>query len=353
MADSHSAAMAVEEPDEVDRPAADHPGQGELQRLGPLGHRAEGLGGLLGARPVVGVQPVDERGRQLGAGPALAAEPEGVEVEGLEVLPGQPRQVGRASVRPSGGSGCRPGAGPGGRGSRSTTRATRSGSSRADPVEPDGLDVGGQGGRVGVATEPEEPVEVVAVELEEPGVVEVAQASGRAVDAGRARSSSSRARADRRHRPGVGQEPGVRLHRAQPAHGQLLLHVVDHRPPDVHLGDLEPEQRPEVLGRELEERPLVALEVAAQGECRRRPPGRVRGRAGPRSRRRRSSWSRSTSARAACSGWGTNPSASSTEEAPPPPRPVAGSPRLGPQDRPDPGGPGSRGRCRGGRGGPA
>ena len=69
------------------------------------------------------------------------------------------------------------------------------------------------------------------------------------------------------HATGVGQEPRIDLDRAQPAEEELLDDMVDDRLPNVQLGDLEPEQRAEILGRELEEGPLVALEVGAEGEA--------------------------------------------------------------------------------------
>ena len=65
---------------------------------------------------------------------------------------------------------------------------------------------------------------------------------------------------------GVGEEPRVGLHDEQPTELELLLGVVERRAPDVELGHLQPEERAQVLGRELEEGPLVALEVRAEGE---------------------------------------------------------------------------------------
>ena len=48
---------------------------------------------------------------------------------------------------------------------------------------------------------------------------------------------------------------------------QLLLDVIDDRAPHVHLGDLNPNSVRRSSGGKLEERPLVALEVAAEGEA--------------------------------------------------------------------------------------
>ena len=76
------------------------------------------------------VQPVDEGGGQLGAGAALPAQAERVEVEGLEVL-GRPARAGRhAAGPPSGSRDCPPAGGPRWSRVRPTTRPTRSGSSR-------------------------------------------------------------------------------------------------------------------------------------------------------------------------------------------------------------------------------
>ena len=107
----------AETPVEVDGPAADHPGQGELEALGPLGHRR---GTASAAASVPGPSCVFSQSTKVAASSVLAPHwrhsAERVEVEGLEVLGGQPRQVGRRSGPPSGSPGCPSGAGPGGPG---------------------------------------------------------------------------------------------------------------------------------------------------------------------------------------------------------------------------------------------
>ena len=133
--------------------------QAELQGLRRDGHHAEPLGrdGQVigtGGRRIMLVQPVDERCRELGGSTALPARPECVEMEGLEVLAGQPRGVvlealleadhgivdgTSGHVRPR--ERHRPGDEP----IRVPTH----------PVETDGLHVGRQRDRVVVRTEPE------------------------------------------------------------------------------------------------------------------------------------------------------------------------------------------------------
>jgi hypothetical protein len=69
-----------------------------------------------------------------------------------------------------------------------------------------------------------------------------------------------------RHALGVGEEPCVGVHDEQPTELELLLGVVERRAPDVELGYLQPEEGAQILGGELEERPLVALEIRAERE---------------------------------------------------------------------------------------
>ncbi len=112
---------------------------------------------------------------------------------------------------------------------------------------------------------PQHAIEVVAVELEVAGVVEVAEASGGGVEhlGNDGRLGVGQPVGDP---SGIGQVPRVDLHRAQPAEAELLGHVVDHRPPHVELGHLDAVDGPEVLRWVLEEGPLVALEVGGQRE---------------------------------------------------------------------------------------
>ena len=171
----------------------------------------------------------------------------------------------------------------------------------ADPAQADPLHVGQQDPGVTAVGQIEDPVEVVALELEVTGVVEVAQPPvlpvehlhdhpglgvvGPVGDPGR-----------------VGQIPGVDLDGEEVALGQVVGQVLDDRPPGVQLVHLEPEQRPQVLHRELEQGPLVAVEVGAERSGQRRPWDRGRGHGGARSSCRASSWSRSSSARRRAAG---------------------------------------------------
>src|SRR5664280_102421 len=111
----------------------------------------------------------------------------------------------------------------------------------------------------------ERAVEVVALQLEVAGVVEVAHPTGLAVEH-LGHDGALHVVDLVRDSPGVGQEPRVDLDGAQPPELQLLDHMVEHRPPHVELGDLQPVEHPEILRGVLEEGPLVALEVGAQGE---------------------------------------------------------------------------------------
>src|SRR5579862_7122839 len=106
----------------------------------------------------------------------------------------------------------------------------------------------------------EDAGEIRSLELEVAGVVEVAETPFLAVDelGHDPRLHMVDPIADAR---GVGEVEGVDLHG-----DEVALDVVDDRPPDVDLEDLHPEQVPEILGRELEQCPLGAVEVGAQGE---------------------------------------------------------------------------------------
>ena len=59
----------------------------------------------------------------------------------------------------------------------------------------------------------------------------------------------------------VGQVPGVELDDDRAPRCDLLGDLLGQRPVGLHLVDVDAEQGLEVLGRGLEERPLVALEV--------------------------------------------------------------------------------------------
>ena len=350
MASSQCSGHLAEHAVEVDVAPAHDPGHGELEALGPLGHLPERLGRRLGARRVVAVQPVDEGGGQLGAGAALTAQAERVEVEGLEVLGGQPGQVvaqarrhaDHGIVRRSPGE-VVPGRGP---------RPARPGRDR-----PAGPGRGGcarrraagrpgrRGRRAGTGRRSRRPP---ARSSRRCGSSRATGRPGR-WRPGRWWSSRGRCRRTRRRCRGGTRRPPRRCTAAPCASCSSTWSTTG--TPDVHLGDVDAVQRPQVLGRVLEERPLVALEVAAERERRRRPPGPGRGRAAPRSTRRRSSWSPSSCARTACRGWGTKVSAVNVRGPTviPAPRPGTAGPRATAR-------PGRRrasrpGRCRGGRAG--
>jgi hypothetical protein len=138
----------------------------------------------------------------------------------------------------------------------------------ANPVELDELHVGQELGPI--ITEAEDPRVVVAAELVVARVVEIPEPSIRAIE---------HVRHDRgldvielvRDARGIGKVEGVDLGRQQPAHLELFLDVVLQAAPRVHLGDIDPVERPQILGRELEELPLVALEVDGERERQRGP----------------------------------------------------------------------------------
>src|SRR5664280_441304 len=113
--------------------------------------------------------------------------------------------------------------------------------------------------------QPEHPVEVVTFQFEVAGVVEVAHPTGLGVEhLGNDRALHVVDLVG--HPASVGQEPRVDLDGAQPPELELLDHMVEHWSPHVELRDLQPVEGPEILGGVLEEGPLVALEVGAQGE---------------------------------------------------------------------------------------
>ena len=70
----------------------------------------------------------------------------------------------------------------------------------------------------------------------------------------------------------VWQIPGVKLHDQGPAGGELRRDLLGQRAVGLHLVHVDAEQQLQVLGCRLQERPLIALEVDAQGapHCRQR-----------------------------------------------------------------------------------
>ena len=198
MAVSHASSISSKGAARSTLPPPRGAGQGELQPLGHRGDRPEGLGRLVQTAAVVLVQPVDEGRRHLGVGPALPAGGEGVGVEG-----------GVALRRPA--TRGRPRAGPGTGAIGFVVRpapqvvpvsARTASSSRhvvvvADPVEPHHLHVGQQDQRIASSGQVEDAVEVVALELEVTGVVEVAELPAVPVEHLHARSRSWRGRGGR------------------------------------------------------------------------------------------------------------------------------------------------------------
>ena len=125
------------------------------------------------------------------------------------------------------------------------------------------------GSRAPARGEMEDALVVLAVELVEPGVVEVAHPAAVQVDRlGDHRALDVIAAIARRRR--VGEEPRVELDDDRPAVVDLLGDLDRQRPVGLHLVDVDPEERLEILGRGLEERPLVALEVGSDEAAERR-----------------------------------------------------------------------------------
>ena len=134
--------MGPRMPVQVDLPAPDHAGQGELEDLAPA------------ARPAKVRRPPSVPGRSCRSAtgrsrrparrwPRTAAHPERIAVERVEVLPGQPRQVLGERGGPGGSPGCRRGAGPGAPGQRHHP-GHQPGSSRRMRSRRIDLDIGGQ-----------------------------------------------------------------------------------------------------------------------------------------------------------------------------------------------------------------
>src|SRR6185503_14142100 len=67
--------------------------------------------------------------------------------------------------------------------------------------------------------------------------------------------------------PGSIRQPeGVGFRADEPAGGQVLDRVLDQRPPDVELLDVEAIQLAELVVRRFEEGPLIAFEIDRDGE---------------------------------------------------------------------------------------
>ena len=109
------------------------------------------------------------------------------------------------------------------------------------------------------------PGVVVAAELVVARVVEVPEPSIRAIEHVR-HDRGLDVRDPVGDAGGVGKVEGVDLGGEQPAHLELFLDVVLQPAPRVHLGDVDPVERPQILGWELEELPLIALEVDGERE---------------------------------------------------------------------------------------
>ena len=150
-----------------------------------------------------------------------------------------------------------------------TSASAASSSSRvveaADAVELHELDVR-QAARVDRRPRPKMPGVVVAVELVVARVVEVAEPPIRSRSIMFGTIVVLTCSMLVRDPGGVGEVEGVDLGGEQPAHLELLLDVVLEPAPRVHLGDVEAVERSQVLERELEELPLVALEVDRERE---------------------------------------------------------------------------------------
>ncbi len=138
-------------------------------------------------------------------------------------------------------------------------------------VEADELGVRRQDVLREAPAETERATVVVAPELVEGGVVEVAETLAHPVDRldGDRRLHVLAAVARRRR---VRQVPRVELDDDRVPLGDLLRGLVGQGPIGLHLVDVDPEERLEIVRRRLEERPLVALEVHPDGE----PHGRER-----------------------------------------------------------------------------
>ena len=211
-------------------------------------------------------QPVDERCRELGRGTALSARPERVEVERLDVLGSQPGGVVARGAARSGAWDRRRDVGPRAPWSEPTAPDDQLVGVTADAVETDAsrrraADAAGSAWGPSRNT----PSKSSPSSSKYPALWKYPsrRPAGSMLLGTMARLGVGDAVRDTRR---VGQEPGVRLHDEQPPQLELLDGVVEGGAPDVHLGHLQPEERPEILGRELEEGPLVALEVGADGE---------------------------------------------------------------------------------------
>ena len=136
-------------------------------------------------------------------------------------------------------------------------------------VEAHELGVGRQYQGVLCPPEPEDPREVLALELEEPRSVEVAQPAAFEVD----RLGGDRGLhvlAAVAGGGGVRQEPRVQLDDDRATVVDLLGDLQRQRTVGLHLVDVDAEERLEVLGRRFEEGPLVAFEIGPHEAAERR-----------------------------------------------------------------------------------